>query len=269
MKDEVRKNRELWNEITPIHLKSKLYDMESFRRGRCSLLPLEVEEVGDVTGASLLHLQCHFGQDTLSWARRGAKATGMDFSPPAIDAARALSKELKIDARFICSDLYELSEHLEEEFDIVFASAGVLCWLPDLPDWGRIIARHLRPGGFFYLREFHPFAYCLDDAEDLEEPRLRYPYFHEGTALRFAGGQDGDYADPEALVQSDSHEWPYALSKVIGALLDAGLALEFFHEFDWTSYRQFPFLEDRGDGLYRLPQLPGGFPLMFSLKARK
>jgi len=267
MQDEVKTNRELWDAITPAHVNSKFYDLEGFKRGRCTLDPLEIEEVGAVAAKSLLHLQCHFGLDTLSWARRGARVTGMDFSPPAIDQARLLATELGIDARFLCCDLYDMPGELKEKFDIVFTSGGVLCWLPDLAEWGRVVAKMLKPGGLFYLREFHPFSYCLDDREGLTEPRPHYPYFDTGTPLRFAGGEGGDYADPEAIVDKDSLEWPYALSKVLGSLLDAGLRLEFLHEFPWTSYKALPFLVEDAEGRWRMPDFPGGFPMMFSLAA--
>ncbi len=269
MREETKTNQELWDALTPVHVKSEFYGLEEFRRGRCSLDPLELEELGDLAGKSLLHLQCHFGMDTLSWARRGAKVTGMDFSEPAIEQARSLAAELGMDARFVCCDLYDLPSHLDEEFDIVFTSAGVLCWLPDLPAWGKVIARFLKPGGLFYLREFHPFLYCLDDREGVKEPRPFYPYFHDGEPLRFAGGEDGDYADPDTVVNKDSVEWPYALSRVIGALLSAGLKLESFREFPYTTYQSLPFLEKRSDGRWIMPGYPEGFPMMFSLKARR
>ena len=244
MREEVKTNRALWDALTSIHVESKFYGLEEFKKGRCSLDPLEVEEVGDVKSRSLLHLQCHFGMDTLSWARRGAKATGMDFSAPAIEKARALAQELGLDARFLCCDVYDLPEHLGEQFDVVFTSAGVLCWLPDLPEWGRLVARFVKPGGLFYLREFHPFVCCLDDRKGVEKPIVHYPYFRTSAPLRFPGGEDGDYADPDTVVTEDAVEWPYALSSVIGALLDAGLRLESFREFPWSSYKSLPYLEE-------------------------
>jgi SAM-dependent methyltransferase len=268
MRKEVKSNQELWDALTPVHVNSEFYDLEGFKQGRCSLNPLEVEELGDVQGKSLLHLQCHFGMDTLSWARRGAQVTGMDFSEPAIEKAKALAAELKLDANFLSCDLYDLPDQLKNTYDIVFTSGGVLCWLPDLPAWGKVIAKMLKPGGLFYLREFHPFQYCLDDREGVNEARVHYPYFHEGQPLHFPGGEDGDYADPSTIVNKDSHEWPYALSNIIGALLDAGLQLESFREFPWTSYPALPILEKEGDDRWVLPNYPGGFPLMFSIKAR-
>ncbi len=154
-------NRSLWDELTPVHLRS--YGVERFLAGEPWLPKRILEEVGDVQGKSLLHLQCHFGLDTLAWAREGAVVTGVDFSPEAIKAAEELSKQANLPARFICSDIYDLPEVLDEQFDIIFTSIGVLCWLKDLDVWARIIADHLKPGGVFYIMEGHPLITTFDE----------------------------------------------------------------------------------------------------------
>jgi len=156
MDEHQRANLAKWNELVAVHARSAFYDVDGFRRGCCSLRPLELEEVGDVAGLRLLHLQCHFGLDTMSWARLGAEATGLDFSDTAIEVARSLSDDLAIPARFLCTDLYQLPKVLDETFDVVFTSYGVLCWLRDLEEWARIVARFLAPGGRFHLVELHP-----------------------------------------------------------------------------------------------------------------
>ena len=152
-------NRQNWNERTPVHAASDFYDVAGFKAGRITLTDIERGEVGDVSGKTLLHLQCHFGLDTMSWARLGATATGVDFSEAAIDLARSLNDELRLNTRFIRSDVYGLPDVLDEEFDVVFTSYGVLVWLPDLDRWARTIRRMLRSGGTFYLVEFHPFPH--------------------------------------------------------------------------------------------------------------
>ena len=266
-KDHFSANRELWDAWTRIHETSPLYDLDGFRAGRCSLQPREVAEVGDVAGKRLLHLQCHFGQDTLSWARRGAVVTGVDFAPLSIDLARSLAKELDLPATFICANVYDLPDHLDGGFDVVFTSAGVLVWLPDLPCWARAIARVLAPGGFFYLHEFHPVANACDYTEGVTEPVIRHPYFRTAEPLRFE--ESGSYGGPEPGVTRVSYEWPHGLGEVVGALLAAGLRLEFLHEFPDSVYPQLPFLARDEDGLWRHDGIEGGVPLMFSLKARK
>ncbi len=261
-------NRRHWDEIVPIHVESQFYDVASFKEGQSKLKPVELEELGDVRGKSLLHLQCHFGLDTLSWAREGAIVTGVDFSGQAIDAARALAAETGIDARFVEADIYELPERLEEQFDIVFTSYGVLCWLPDIGRWSRVAAHFVRPGGTFYIVEFHPFAGVFDDAPEVTDLHVRYPYFPSGEPLRFE--EDGTYADRSAKVEHRvKYDWPHTLGEVVTALIEAGLVIDFVHEFPFTTDVFCPFMEEKGDGSVRLKKHDGSVPLLFSIKATK
>jgi SAM-dependent methyltransferase len=261
-------NRALWDEWTDIHVKSDFYDLDSFKAGSIHLDPLEREELGDVSGKSLLHLQCHFGLSTLSWARLGAKVTGVDFSPKAIAMARSLAEELKIDARFVLSDIDHLPDNLTGEFDIVFTSYGVLAWLPDLNRWAEVIAHFLRPGGVFYIAEIHPFTYVFDDHEGIDQYAVKYPYFPDGKPK--AWPVEGSYADRSAHVsQTESFEWMHAISDVINALIGAGLRIEYFREFPYTVFKQFPFVEKDADGLWRPTHQQGYLPLLFSIRARK
>jgi len=257
-------NRRLWDEWAKLHVKSEMYAHESFLRGRNSLNALEMGEVGDVRGKTLLHLQCHFGHDTLSWARLGAAVTGMDFSPEAIEIARRTAEELNLPARFICCNLYDLPDHLDETFDVVFTSYGVLTWLPDVRAWARIAARYVKPCGTFYMAEFHPFSMVFnDEAGQVEQ---RYPYFNEGAIVLPA---QGSYADREADVHGLTYEWAYPMGDVLTALIEAGLRIQFVHEFPYTTYQAFPWLEQRADGnYYPRPGIPS-LPLMFSVRAVK
>ena len=260
-----RANRALWDEWTGIHARSEMYALDQFKAGKSSLHSLELDELSDVGGRSLLHLQCHFGLDTLSWARLGAQATGIDFSKQAIALARSLSQQLDIPARFLCCDLYELPDHLTEQFDIVYTSYGVLAWLPDLRGWAQIAAHFLKPGGVFYIAEFHPFGTIFD--EQSPELRLRYPYFETGV---IASPVQGSYADPQAMVQQPtSYEWAYPLGKVVSSLAAAGLRIQFLHEFPFCVYNMYPFLEQADDGYYYLPGQAQSVPLMFSIRAVK
>jgi SAM-dependent methyltransferase len=262
-------NQRLWDVWAELHstVKNPIYDLDAFRAGACSLDPIEVEEVGDVSGKSLLHLQCHFGMDTLSWARRGARATGVDFSERGIEAARQLAGDVGLDARFIQSDIFALPDVLEETFDIVFTSAGILCWLDDLEAWGRVVSRMLAQDGVFYIREFHPFPYVFDDSSEAAgELRLHYPYFNDGTALRFEN--DCSYAAERLPETCESFEWAYTFSDVINALIGAGLVLEFMHEFPFSTYQMLPFLVEESPGRWVHPTHPRSLPLQFSLRAR-
>jgi SAM-dependent methyltransferase len=268
MNDPTANNRSRWNEVTPIHAASAFYDVAGFRAGKSSLRSIEVEELGDVARKSLLHLQCHFGLDTLSWARLGANVTGMDFAEDAIALARSLGSELGLDARFICCDLYDLPQRLEGAFDIVFTSYGVLAWLCDLRRWAEIVAHFLNPGGTFYIVEFHPFADVFEDAAGTNKLKLAFPYFPTGEPLAFEN--TSTYADRTAtLSQTCEYQWVHSLGKIVTALTSAGLRVEFLHEFPYCAYSKFPFLHRDADGWWRLPENDGQIPLMFSLKATK
>lgn len=267
MNDHLRSNRKLWNALADIHVDTDFYDVAGFREGRSTLQPVEIEEIGPVDGRSLLHLQCHFGLDTLSWARMGAVATGLDFSETAIAHARRLSQETGIPAEFVCADVYDAPDTLGTTFDIVYTGGGVLCWLPDKKRWAEVIARCLNPGGVFYIREFHPFSTIFDDSENVTELRVRYPYFPSVNPQRYEGA--GSYADPNNREAWVSYEWPYTLSDVVNALIDAGLRLVFLHESPTIGYRQLPFMVRQEDGTWRLPEHADSVPLTFSIRAVK
>ena len=183
-KNYYQNNQNAWNQKTAIHQKSDFYNLPAFKNGKSSLMKTELEELGDVKGKSILHLQCHFGMDSLSWARRGAQVTGVDFSTEAIALARSLNDELGLDARFIRSNIYDLPNVLEGEFDIVFTSYGVLCWLGDLPAWAALVSRYLKSGGTFYMVEFHPAAMMFEFESG--KMGIEYSYFFEPQP--FEGG---------------------------------------------------------------------------------
>jgi SAM-dependent methyltransferase len=255
-------NRALWDERVPIHVASAFYDVEGFVDGGSTLRSFELEEVGDVEGVTLVHPQCHFGLDTLSWTRRGARVTGLDFSTPAILAARKLAADASLEAQFVEADVYGAVEALgDRRFDLVYTGLGALNWLPDIERWARVMAALMAPGGRFYLAEFHPFAGVFAD-EDLT---VVYPYFH---AEPFVWDEPGTYADPGApTVHNRSIEWNHGLGAVVSALVSAGLRIEFLHEHDHTLFARWPFLEPGGDGTYRLPEGTPSLPLMYSLLA--
>jgi SAM-dependent methyltransferase len=260
-------NRSHWNEVVPIHARSAFYDLDGFKRGATALTDIELSEIGDVAGRALLHLQCHFGMGSLSWARLGAQVTGVDFSEQAIALARSLGEELGIPAQFVCSNVYDLPRVLDRKFDVVFTSYGVLCWLPDLPAWGALIARYLEPGGTFYIVESHPFSHVFSSRRDAHGLEIEMPYFGDGPALASDG--DGTYADWEAkLARRVTYEWQHSLADIVEALLGSGLRIEFLHEHPVGVWQQFPCMRQDEDGWWRLPEdLRDKVPLTFSLKA--
>ena len=271
MDPHVAANKALWEEWTPIHVGSEFYDVEGWKagHGRDAMRPFVLEEVGDVAGKDLLHLQCHFGLDTLSFARLGARVTGADFSERAVEQARLLAAETGLQASFVVSDVAELPAHLEGDFDVVFTSFGVLGWLPDVPRWADVAAHFVRPGGCFYIAEAHPFAQVFDDDDTATEPRLRYHYWPSPEPLE--SPTDGSYADPAAHIEQPfEYYWQHSMGEIVTSLAAAGLRIEYLHEFPWIAWPMYPYLVETEPRTWRLPEpFDGKLPLMFSLKATK
>lgn len=254
-------NRAWWDERVPHHVSSSMYDDAAFRAGGDTLQPWEPDLLGNVAGKRLVHLQCHFGHDTMSWARRGASVVGLDFSPTAVEVANGLAADLGLDARFVCSDVYEAEAALGERFDVVYTGFGAINWLPDLDRWARVVASLLRPGGRLLLAEFHPFSWVFGD-DDLT---VEHDYFE---TLPFAWDETGSYADQEATtVHNRTIEQQHTLDAVFGAILRAGLRIEAYREFDHTLFPRWSNLVLQDDGTYRLPDGAPRLPLMFALVA--
>jgi 2-polyprenyl-3-methyl-5-hydroxy-6-metoxy-1,4-benzoquinol methylase len=251
-----------WNDRVPIHMASAFYDTHSFLAGADTLRPFEASEAGDVRGKRLVHLQCHIGLDTLSWARRGALVSGLDFSPPAIRAATSLATEAGIDASFAVADVYDAAAALGgQRFDVVYTGTGALVWLPDLPRWARVVASLLAPGGFLYLVEGHPLAQVLDSACGAH---VVHDYFDPGPhAADFAS----TYTDGPEVEHTRIVRFRHSMGSVITALAGAGLRIEFLNEYDFDVWARFEALRRCPDGLYRLPAGRTPVPMLYSLRA--
>ena len=256
-------NRDLWDGWTEIHRQSSFYALDAFLAGGSSLNEIEVAALGDVKKKKLLHLQCHFGQDTLSWARLGAETTGVDFSERAIDLARDLAMEVGLTSQFLCAEVTSLPAEWTERFDVVFSSYGVLPWLPDLNSWARTIERVLRPGGDFHLVEFHPLTGMLDD----DGRTMRYPYFHSPVPGEHK--VQGSYAEREAPFSHGSFEWAHSLEDLLMALIGAGLTICEFREFPYSPYGCFEYLEEEEPGRWEVRGAMEKLPLVFRLRASK
>ncbi len=266
MDEYFQANRQNWDSWTIQHELSPFYDLAGFKAGRDRLRSIELEELGNVAGKSLLHLQCHFGMDTLAWARRGATVTGVDFSERSIALARSLSQQLNIPADFCCSDIDHLPAVLSGQFDIVFTSYGVLHWLRDLRRWGEVIAYFLKPGGIFYIVEDHP-SMRIFTADAETEIRVANPYFFTDEPERVAS--EGSYAAPDSGEQSTYFLWNHGLGDVVNALIAAGLCIEFLYEFPYAARAKFPSMQRGDDNWWRLTRQHGKIPFLFSLQARK
>ncbi|MGW8439392.1 class I SAM-dependent methyltransferase [Nocardiopsis sp. NPDC055879] len=268
-RDWLTTNRANWDERVPLHVAGDFYDLDGFRAGDEALRAFELAEVGDVTGRSLLHLQCHIGLDTLSWARHGARrVVGLDFSGPAVEAARDIAAQIGLSrerASFVESDVYAAADAVpEESYDIVYTGVGALCWLPDIRRWAQVAASLVRPGGFLYLAEFHPITDTLDDETGT---KVVHDYFAREAKVYEA---PGTYADLEARTENNrAVEWRHPIGDVVSALAAEGLRLEFLHEHDVSLFPRFGSFQRDDKGYYRFPESSPRIPLMYSLRASR
>lgn len=254
-------NKQLWNERTKHHLKSEFYDLKNFMNGSSSLNEIELQLLNDVKGKSLLHLQCHFGQDSLSLSRMGAKVTCVDFSEEAILAAEKLARELKLAARFVCCDVYDFPNHNSELFDVVFTSYGTIGWLPDLEKWAGVVAGSLKRGGSFVFVEFHPIVWMFDNRFQ----ELQYSYFNRAPIVE----EEGTYTDTDSDFIMTSIGWNHSIDEVIQPLLDNGLQLVSFKEYDYSPYNVFPEMVEVKPKQFQFKSMQGIIPLVYSLKMIK
>ena len=256
-------NKSAWNKRTHTHVASKFYDVEGFLSGKCALQEIELSEL-EVKGKSLLHLQCHFGLDTLSWARKGAEVTGIDLSSTAIEKAQELTLQAGLEAEFICTDVYSTAEKVSKQYDIVFTSYGALCWLPDLELWAQVVRDCLRSGGQFYMVEFHPLEVLFDG----------YSYFAQAEPDI---DEEGTYTENCSGEKDVLVTWPHSISDIINALLRAGLRLEHYNEFDFSPYNCFEGLVEEvhiqasGERVLRyvMEHKQQRVPLSYSISAKK
>lgn len=266
--DELDANRRHWDDLAAVHVDAEFYDVPSVVDGASSLRAVEREELSDLfedwaagRRTRVAHLQCHVGLDTVSLAREGADVVGLDFSAESVARAREIAERAGVDARFVESDVYDAPQALDGRFDLVFCSYGVLCWLPDVREWAGVVAALLRPGGTLYLVDYHPFT----DALGWEDCRPAYDYFADEPA---EFDEDGSYADEDAsLDHTRSYLWVHPVGEVVTALVDAGLELEFLHEFPHAYFRRFADMEADDDGRYRLPDVD--LPQLYSVRAAR
>ncbi|MCX7547927.1 class I SAM-dependent methyltransferase [Xanthomarina sp. F1114] len=255
-------NKTTWNEKVKIHAKSEMYQLDAFKKGKSSLMPYEIKALGDVKGKNLLHLQSHFGQDTLSWSRLGAKCVGVDLSDEGVSLAKHLNNELNLDAQFVCCNVLNTSEFIKDSFDIVFTSYGVIGWLPDLKPWGKMIAERLNKGGTFYMVEFHPIVWMFDYLEG--KPIMKYGYMQDEVIYE---EYQGTYANTESEMISKEYGWNHGLSEVINALIEAGLQIDYLNEYNESPYNVLPDLVENTSGMFVTKDKL--YPLIFEVKATK
>lgn len=255
-------NKQSWNSRVEYHVDSEFYNLESFLKGESSLNPIELELLGDVKGKNILHLQCHFGQDTISLARMGAKVTGVDLSDKAIDKACELAKQCSVLADFVCCDIYDLPNHLDQKFDVVFTSYGTIGWLPDLDEWAAVASSFLKPDGKFVFVEFHPVVWMFDS----NFQKVAYNYFKDGAIVET---ESGSYANREAGKPQEYVSWNHSISEVVNSLLGNGLTLQSLNEYDYSPYPCFQHVVEVASKQFRIKHLDNKIPMVYSIEATK
>ncbi len=277
-------NKHLWNQRTAVHKDSSFYNLAGFKAGENVLTPIELNELGDVKGKKMLHLQCHFGMDSLNWARLGADVTGVDLSDEAIKEAKQLNDELGMNATFVCANVYDLHPEVAESetpllstelvevskdggvrgesFDIVFTSYGTIGWLPDLDTWAEIIAHYLKPGGIFYMADFHPVVWMFDDAF------THIQYYYENREVIVTENY-GTYTDREADIKGKEYGWNHSSSELLNALIKQGLQIQHFNEFMYSPYSNFTNSVETSKGQWQIKGMEGKIPMVYSIRAVK
>ncbi len=260
--DYIIKNKTAWNDKTDHHFNSDFYDVAGFVKGKNSLNEIELDLLGDVSGKSILHLQCHFGMDTISLSRMGALVTGADLSDKAIARAKELAVQTISKTEFICCDLYDLPEYLDKQFDIVFTSYGTIGWLPDMNKWAAIVSRYLKPGGKFIFADFHPVVWMFDD--DFEKITFKYE-----KAEPIVETISGTYADRSAPIKTETISWNHSISEVLNSLIKHGLEINLLNEYDYSPYNCFNKTEEFEPGKFRIKHLENKIPMVYAIVAVK
>ena len=262
--DFISTNQNHWDKRVAIHAKSEMYDVEGFLNGTTSLRHIELKELeSKIEGKKVLHLQCHFGLDSFSLERLGAKVTAVDFSSEALRKADELRSKLNSNVSFILSDIMKLKDHLSGKFDLVFTSYGTLVWLPDIAKWGDIIDHFLIPGGEFFMIDFHPVMYMLDDEFD----QLHYEYFRK--KVPFYSKSQGTYTNAEAPIESEEYFWNQGISEIMRPFLEKDYRLINFKEYDYSTYNCFPGMEKIGDQKYVFTKHRSAVPYLYLMRWEK
>ena len=263
-------NRKNWNDRVPVHLEAWGYSMAKFVEDPNYIadgVEIQRSELGSVEGKSLLHLQCQLGTDALSWARLGASVTGMDFSERAIAAAKKLFEDCNTLGRFFVAELYESRSVLNEQFDIVYTGGGALIWLPDIKGWAKVMSAFLKPGGTFYINDFHPVMLSLDLGRDDGLLSITRNYFETDEPESI--DEATSYAGSGVISNTRHFNWNHGIGEITTALIDAGLRIEFVREFQFVGYQGVPALEKPDEDWWRLPDHRERLPLAFSIRAVK
>jgi ubiquinone/menaquinone biosynthesis C-methylase UbiE len=260
--DYISINKQTWNNKTEVHIDSEFYDNVGFLQGKQTLNSFELDLLQDLKGKRILHLQCHFGQDSMNLSRMGAEVTGVDFSETGIKCAEEFAEKLGLETTFICCDVYDAPMFIDEKFDYVFTSYGTIGWLPDLNKWAKVISHFLKPNGELIMADFHPVVWMFDN--DFNE--VFYSYFNTEPIIE---EETGTYAEKEALLSGKTISWNHPISEILNSLIKNDLDVICFNEHDYSPYNCFTGMEEFEPNKFRLKKFGNKIPMVYSLKARK
>ncbi|MGW7255246.1 class I SAM-dependent methyltransferase [Streptomyces sp. NPDC054834] len=264
----MRTNQENWDARTPVHVASRFYGLDQTPDPARWFAPFEWDDLGDLGGRDVLHLQCHLGTETIAFAQRGARTVGLDFSAASVAAARTVADRAGLDVTYVRANVYDAAEALgQQRFDVVYTGKGALCYLPDLPLWAQTVSRLLRPGGRLYVVEFHPLLNALGPKPapgEGPELLLRHDYLggrgpvHRDATYTYTDG-------PAVEGARDSYEWMHGIDEVVNAATEAGMTIRRLRESDELPWPRWPQMVRTPSGWWRLPE--PRIPLLYSLLA--
>ena len=276
MEEYVEVNRAFWDERVSAHAASPDYAVARFADDPAFLsevVRFDVPRLGDISGLTGVHLQCHIGTDTVSLERLGARMTGLDMSAPALDAARTLAAAARAETRFVEAQIYDALSVLEPgSFDLVYTGVGALNWLPDIAGWAHVVAGLLRPGGRLHLREGHPVLWAIDPLRTDGALAIEYPYFETTEAVILDDGEEHGttYVETDQVfVTRITHEWNHGLGEIVTALLGEGMELTMLEEHRTVPWEGLPGMADTGNGEWQLTDRPERLPHSYTLQARR
>jgi 2-polyprenyl-3-methyl-5-hydroxy-6-metoxy-1,4-benzoquinol methylase len=266
-------NRANWDERAPAHVSSPDYAVARFLEDPTfisQVVRFDLPLLGDVKGKRGVHLQCHIGTDTISLARLGARMSGLDFSPPALEAARQLASATGTEIEFVQADVYDAVGALgARQFDLVYTGIGALPWLPDIDRWAEVVAGLLMPGGRLFIREGHPMLWALEDSRPDGLLVVGYAYFQREEPSVWT--DVGTYVQTDvSFTHNTTNEWAHGLGEIMTALLTRGLLITGFVEHDSVPWDALPGqMETLGNGEHRLADRPWRLAHSYTLQAIK
>lgn len=239
---------------------SRYHDIDMFLREKKSLDEIELEQLGEVQGLSILHLQCHFGMSTIHLEQKGASVLGVDYSREAIENANHLKRKYHSNVEFMRCDLGKTPEMVARKFDMVFASYGILNRLSDLNEWAKIISALLKPDGEFVFIEFHPIVWMFDQSFI----RIAHKYDDPDPIIETVGTYVDSAVDETKRMCLG---WNHGLASVLNSLIRSKIRIEEVREYDFCPCNISKVANEVEIGRFQVEN--GNVPLVYTIRGKK